>query len=57
VLRVLFYDPQAVITALKHVGSDLFAETITGAEILIDPNLHQISFPRRHDRQEEAGIP
>jgi hypothetical protein len=31
---------QPVVEQREHVGGDLFAETVAGAEILIDPDLH-----------------
>lgn len=38
---VAFLDiGQAVVKEGENVGSDLFTQTVTRAEILIDPNLH-----------------
>jgi hypothetical protein len=39
-LRALFHVGQAVIEKGEDVGSDLLAETVARAQILIDPDLH-----------------
>ena len=36
---------EAVVEQGEHVGSDLLAETVAGAEILIDPDLHGAAVP------------
>src|SRR6516165_5426558 len=37
---------QTVVQQREHVGADLFAQPVTGAEILIDPDLHPGGLPR-----------
>ena len=39
-LVVLFHVRETVVEKGEHVGADLFAEPVTRAEILIDPDLH-----------------
>ena len=36
----LFHVGQAVVEQGEHVGTDLFAETVAGAQVLVNPNLH-----------------
>src|SRR5690606_1056351 len=44
-LAALLHVRQAVVEEGEHVGGDLFAETVTRAEILVDPDLHRASVP------------
>ena len=45
--RVAFPDVgEAIVEKSKDIGGDLFAETVSGAKILIDPNLHESLRPR-----------
>src|SRR5262245_53208819 len=32
---------ETVVEQREHVGSDLFAEAVAGAEVLVDPDLHR----------------
>ena len=45
--RVAFPDVgEAIIEKSEDIGGNLFAETVSGAKILIDPNLHEPLRPR-----------
>ncbi len=43
--RTLPHIGQTIVEEHEDVGRDLFAETVSGAEILIDPNLHGENTP------------
>jgi hypothetical protein len=39
----LFDVGQAVIPQREHRGTEVFAQAVAGAELLVDPNLHRIA--------------
>src|SRR4051794_11045501 len=51
-LVALFHVREPVVEKREDVGSDLLTETIAGAEILVDPDLHPsvLTFGRRGSR-------
>ena len=54
VARGFTHNPQPVVATDKHVGSYLFTDSITGAEILIDPH-HQFRISHGLNRSSNAG--
>src|SRR5690606_35753146 len=40
-LVALTHVGKTVVEQHEHVGGDLFAQAVAGAEVLIDPNLHR----------------
>jgi len=54
VLAFLFDYPETVITSHEHVGCDLLAYPVAGAEVLIDPN-HQLGCISHTPKLERFG--
>lgn len=42
--RRLLHVEQTVVEGKEDLGRELFAQAVTGAEILVNPNLHVVSF-------------
>ncbi len=52
----LFHVGETVVEQGEHVGADLFAEPVTGAEILVDPDLHGLVVPSCVGPPELASV-
>jgi hypothetical protein len=45
-LVALLHVREPVIEQREHVGGDFLAQTVAGAEVLVDPDLHRVSSSR-----------